>query len=948
MRVWMSLCPTIGYTFSILMAEQHTTPIFYDPQHRRWRRFTRTVQSIAAVGSCIVAVLLVSVLINPVLPSLGLRPIRTLPHVHHLLPPQPKPIANRSERRFQRAKQRLTKNLAKARLPGTSPVPAMSHGPSEFIGYYVNWDDTSFTSLKQNLASIDKLMPEWLHLASADGTLAIDDPPKQTQVLTYIRQHRPDLGIAPLVNNFNSARMAWESAKLAAMLTNRTARERTIQNLLQFVRDNGCVGVSIDFENVPAASQPALKTFMHELYAQFHPLELEVSQSVPLADPAFDYRGLATATDYLILMAYDEHWSSSKAGPIASQEWYAAALRRRFAELPPHKYVIALGNYGYDWKGTSKEAAEISVQEAFRTAQESEGQIALDPVALNPTFDYYDDNDALHHVWFLDAVTVFNQLVEGQRYGPRGFALWRLGSEDPSLWPLVARRAQLDRTAADTLRLVHYGYDLAYEGRGEVLKVTATPGDGVREMTYDAPSGLVTAAHLSAYPSSYVITRWGGADQHKIALTFDDGPDPLYTPQILEILHREQVPATFFIVGLNVDLNAQLLQRIVDEGHEIGNHTFTHPNVAMISPQLLSLELNATERLFESRLERRSVLFRPPYAEDVEPETPEQVQPLLVTSDLGYYTIGMQIDPNDWQNPGVDQIVQATIEGAVRGEGNVVLLHDSGGDRAQTVAALPQIIAGLRARGFQLVLVSELLGLSRYAVMPPIPPDARLRARLTDLGFLCLNWMGTMIHDLFLIGIVLGVLRFLFIGALAVSKRWHSRRAVYSDAFMPSVSVIIPAYNEAKVICQTIRSLLDSDYARCDIIVVDDGSSDDTAQRVSENFSADPRVHLFTKANGGKSQALNYGIAQTHADIVVTLDADTVFRRDTVRKLVRHFVDPQVAAVAGNAKVGNRINLLTNWQALEYIASQNLDRRAFALLNCISVVPGSVGAWQIG
>ena len=171
-----------------------------------------------------------------------------------------------------------------------------------------------------------------------------------------------------------------------------------------------------------------------------------------------------------------------------------------------------------------------------------------------------------------------------------------------------------------------------------------------------------------------------------------------------------------------------------------------------------------------------------------------------------------------------------------------------------------------------------------------------------------------------------------------MSERWHSQRAVYRDAFVPSVSVIIPAYNEAKVICPTIRSLLDSDYANCDIVVVDDGSSDNTAQRISEHFSADPRVHLCTKANGGKSQALNYGMAQTQADIVVTLDADTVFRRDTVRKLIRHFGDPQVAAVAGNAKVGNRINLLTNWQALEYIASQNLDRRAFALLNCISVV----------
>jgi len=137
--------------------------------------------------------------------------------------------------------------------------------------------------------------------------------------------------------------------------------------------------------------------------------------------------------------------------------------------------------------------------------------------------------------------------------------------------------------------------------------------------------------------------------------------------------------------------------------------------------------------------------------------------------------------------------------------------------------------------------------------MPPIPPEARLSARLTDVGFLSLNWGSAMIHSLFLIGIALGVLRFLFIGTLAVSERWQSRRAVYSDAFVPSVSVIIPAYNEEKVIYQTIRSLLDSDYANCAIVVVDDGSSDDTAQRVSESFSADPRVHLCTKVNGGKS-----------------------------------------------------------------------------------------------
>jgi cellulose synthase/poly-beta-1,6-N-acetylglucosamine synthase-like glycosyltransferase/peptidoglycan/xylan/chitin deacetylase (PgdA/CDA1 family)/spore germination protein YaaH len=928
------------------MSKHSTTPIFYDPQHRRWRRFKHTSQALAAIFSIICAIFVASILVNPVLPSLGVAPARALPQLRHLAPPQPKQIPSHLERRFQRAKRRLAPYLAKTRHAVVSTATAAAPHTSELLGFYVNWDDTSLTSLKHNLARLDKLVPEWLHLASADGTVSIDDSAKQAQVLAYLRAHRPDLPITPLVNNFNAGGMAWEGTKLAAMLTNPATRTRVIQQILQFVRDNRLAGVNVDFENVPTSARAALKIFMYELYTQFHALGLEVSQSVPLDDPGFDYRGLAQWNDYLILMAYDEHWSSSKAGPIASQGWYTAALQRRFAELPPHKYVIALGNYGYDWKTQGHEATELSFQEALKTAQESEGTITLDPRALNPTFDYYDDHKTLHHVWFLNGVTAFNQLVEGQRRRPRGFALWRLGSEDPSIWPVLEQRTQLDRATAETLRVLRYGYDLDYEGHGEVLKVTATPADGARDITYDATSGLITAERPSAYASPYVITRWGGDSTPKIALTFDDGPDARYTPQVLDILHQYQVPATFFIVGLNGDLNAGLLQRIVEEGHEIGNHTFTHPNIATISRQQLLLEMNTTERLFESRLGRRSVLFRPPYAEDIEPETPDQVQPLLLTSDLGYYTIGMQIDPNDWRNPGVDQIVNATLDSAVHGAGHIVLLHDSGGDRSQTVAALPRIIEGLRAHGFTLVTVSDLLGLQRDTVMPPLSRQERLGARLTEVGFLLINWGNATIHYLFITGIVLGILRLLCIGALAVRERLSSRQVTCPPEFLPSVSVIVPAYNEEKVICQTIYSLLNSDYTNCTIIVVDDGSRDDTARRVRDSFGHDPRVCLFTKENGGKAQALNYGITQTQAEIVVTLDADTVFQRDTISKLVRHLADPQVGAVAGNAKVGNRINLLTNWQALEYITSQNMDRRAFTVLNCISVVPGAVGAWR--
>ena len=928
------------------MSEKSVVPVFYDPERRRWRRFKRLSQLVGAALSIIFGALIVSTLISPALPSLGLPPVKALPQSRHLSPPQPKAIPNHNERRFQQTKSKLREYLAATEPPAVSTATPVPRGKSELIGFYVNWDDTSFTSLKQNLTRIDKLIPEWYHLTDAGGTVGVDDQFKQDQAFKYIKQHRPDLAIAPLINNFNSERMEWEGTKLAAMLADPAARGRAIQQLLGYVRQNGFVGVSIDFENVPAGSHSTLKEFVRELYAQFHPLGLEVSQSVPLDDPAFDYQGLAEFNDYLILMAYDEHASETEAGPVASQNWYARSLRRRFAELPPEKYVIALGNYGYDWKDKAATGTEISFQEALKTAEESEGKIKLDPETLNPTFDYDDDDNKLRHVWFLSGVTAFNQLVEGERHSPRGFALWRLGSEDPSVWPVFDRRTQLDSAAAETLRELRYGYDVDYEGRGEVLNVTAQPRSGSRKLTYDQPSGLITAEQFDAYPSPYVITRRGGENPKKIALTFDDGPDPRYTPEVLDVLRRYQVPATFFVIGFNADLNPGLLQRIVDEGHEVGNHTFTHPNIATISEYQLNLELNTTERLLESRLGRRSVLFRPPYAEDVEPETPDQVKPLLFTSERGYYTIGMQIDPNDWRNPGVDQIVKATIDGAVGGEGNVVLLHDSGGDRAQTVAALPQIIAGLRVRGFELVTVSTLMGLTREEVMPPIPKREQISAGINDAGFLLINWLISAVHYLFLGGITLGLIRLLFIGALAISEWWMSRHVAYPADYLPAVSVIVPAYNEEKVIGRTIHSLLLSNYPNFDIVVVDDGSNDATSQRVVEAYGQEPRVRAFTKPNGGKARALNFGIHQTQAEIVIALDADTIFRADAIRKLVRHFSDARVGAVAGNAKVGNRLNLLTNWQALEYITSQNLDRRAFDVLNCITVVPGAIGAWR--
>ena len=316
-----------------------------------------------------------------------------------------------------------------------------------------------------------------------------------------------------------------------------------------------------------------------------------------------------------------------------------------------------------------------------------------------------------------------------------------------------------------------------------------------------------------------------------IALTFDDGPDPEWTPAILDILKQENVPGTFFVIGKNGQAHPDLLRRIVNEGHEVGNHTFTHPNLGEIPGRITDLELNATQRLIESITGRSTVLFRPPYFGDAEADTPGEVEPAIRARDLGYIMVGLRIDPGDWKpNVTADEIVQKTIDKAMdtnpETRGQVVLLHDSGGDRSATVQALPRLIHELRARGFKFVPVSDLGGWTRDQVMPLLPPSQSVYTRTDALAFLFLSTGGWLLQWTFIIGIVLGLGRLGVIGALAFAQWVRSRRRerLHSgEQYQPFVSIIVPAYNEERVIEATIRSLLNSNYENFEIVVVDDG-----------------------------------------------------------------------------------------------------------------------------
>src|SRR5271170_2241224 len=278
---------------------------------------------------------------------------------------------------------------------------------------------------------------------------------------------------------------------------------------------------------------------------------------------------------------------------------------------------------------------------------------------MNPHVSYMDEGNLRHDIWFLDAVTALNEMRAAQTLGIQTFALWRLGSEDRSLWKVWDAPGEPD--SVEKLKDVPPGDDVDMEGVGEIFRIEAEPAHGTRTLDVDAATGLITDENFDPLPEPYRVARYG-YNPNQVAITFDDGPDPNWTPKILDVLQRENAPGTFFLIGLQADRFGAIASRIYREGHEIGNHTFTHPDISNISRRFNELEINLTEQLFASRLGIHTILFRPPYSIDQEPDTTDQVRPLKIAQDMGYIIVGDKIDPNDWLRPGATEIADRVIE----------------------------------------------------------------------------------------------------------------------------------------------------------------------------------------------------------------------------------------------------------------------------------------------
>jgi peptidoglycan/xylan/chitin deacetylase (PgdA/CDA1 family)/GT2 family glycosyltransferase len=432
-----------------------------------------------------------------------------------------------------------------------------------------------------------------------------------------------------------------------------------------------------------------------------------------------------------------------------------------------------------------------------------------------------------------------------------------------------------------------------------------------------------------------------------VALTFDDGPDPEWTPQVLAELTKFGVPGTFFVVGSRVAHYPDLVRAIRASGSEIGLHTFTHPELREVSPTRVDQEFTATQLALAGATGQLSYLIRPPYSSEASAVDDAGIGVMKRLGDQGYVTALVDVDSNDWQRPGVDAIVNSVLPAGAGG--GVVLLHDAGGDRSQTVAALDRLIPQLQSEGVTFTTVTAGAGLppSDFAANPTQLMMGRIMLGAVAVAggvVAALEWSLLVGGGLVLLRLVLMMIVAHRHGRRGRGRgRGRGRHSIGAVGFVGPVSVVVPAFNENDTIAATVRSLVTGEHP-VEVVVVDDGSTDGTADTVAAlGF---PGVRVIRKPNGGKPTALNAGTAAARHEIIVMMDGDTIFEPSTVRHLVAPFADPRVGAVAGNARVADRHSLIARWQHIEYVIGFNIDRRVQDAWGVITTVPGAVGAFR--
>src|SRR5881398_3694312 len=668
-----------------LPPEQVTPFVFSDPSGKRWPRL-RLILLIGGVLFFVALVLFVQTLF--VAPKMNVPfSLRQLKGQLRALQRE-NPAGQVSPASLLWQKFSATRQAAK-KLASTAPTPSARPRKKALdnevrLGFYVNGDAYSYASLQQHAAQITHVCPEWMTVTNGMGDLQVDADARLPKLAA-----NKGIALMPLLTNLVGDTWQPEAIENLAHGT-QDRQERFISNVLSVLRNAKAAGVVVDWEQIDPAYKQDIAGFIDKFADALHYDDKELWLCIQPGQELdyIDFENLSDNVDRFVAMLFDETSDIDPPGPLGSRSWFEGWLHVLLEGSDTKQWIITLGSYGYDWTIGEKKAELITFPEAMSRANNAKVESAeIKAPSYNPYF-YFEDGDKEHAVWFLDVVTFLNELREVRRQNAGGFAVYRLGSEDPAIWDglAVPPDFKLDLSTRSLLEILRGTDTITDVGDGEIVTVDQSRADGMRLLSVDKDNYL--AANYTKFPEFPTLYHQGAGDAHEVALTFDDGPDPEWTPKILDVLKAAKIKTAFFLVGVNAERYPNIVRRIVDEGHELGNHTYYHPNLALCWPEHVRLELNATQLVIETITGRSTTLFRPPYAADTSPSKITELAALNIAQELGYLLVLENIDPQDWARPGTDVILQRVKQ--QRHDGNIILLHDAGGDRSQTVQALPQ------------------------------------------------------------------------------------------------------------------------------------------------------------------------------------------------------------------------------------------------------------------
>lgn len=323
-----------------------------------------------------------------------------------------------------------------------TPYPTMkrylSQGEKEVLGFYVNWDTPgieSYPSLTKNARNIDMVSPFW-YTITASGNLENKFNGHQANVVNYSRQQGQL--ILPLINNDKTN---------SAMLTNPTIRSKAVENIVALVQRNNYDGVNIDFEFIPSWTKDNFTIFIRELSQKLRARGKMVTISVfpKVGVPhdlngAYDYRALAPYIDRMVIMTYDNHWSTGPAGPVAPLPWVEDNIVYALREMPASKILLGIANYGYDWPVGGGRGQDIAAKKAIELAERKGARVQWDSKSSVPFFYYNNSKGEKHVVWFESSYSLDYKLQLVNKYNLQGVAIWRLGNEEDRFWDIIQDR----------------------------------------------------------------------------------------------------------------------------------------------------------------------------------------------------------------------------------------------------------------------------------------------------------------------------------------------------------------------------------------------------------------------------------------------------------------------------------------------------------------------------